>query len=137
MNFTGLIKILLWTSEREHVLQKRILQKRDARRQQISKEKGEAEFGFDVASAVLTDADNLPLPDSLSDGIGEEFGNISAEIPVLPQPTSWGTMLPETREDYVMVGLAVGALAEYAMPWEGRGVDCLMFKADPIRAEVS
>ena len=36
-----------------------------------------------------------------------------------------------------MIGSAVGALVEDAMPWEDRGVAQLMFKADPIRAEVA
>ena len=61
---------------REDILQKRILRKRNEKLQRISKEKGEAEFEFNVASAMLTDADNVPPSDSLYNGIGEEFGNM-------------------------------------------------------------
>ena len=86
---------------------------------------------------MLTDADNLPPSDSLCDGIGEEFGNISAEVPVLHQPTSWDPELPKSREDYVMIDSAVGALAEDTLPWEDRRVANLVSKADPIRAEVA
>ena len=74
---------------REDMLRQRILQKRNKKLQQISKEKREVEFEFSIASAILTDADNLSPYDSMCDGIGEEFGNSSAEDPVLPQPTSW------------------------------------------------
>jgi len=119
------------------MLQKRILRKRNEKLQRISKEKGEAEFEFYVASAILSDVDNLPPSDILSDGIREEFKNISAEVLVLPQPNSWDPDPPKSREDYVMIGSAVGALAEDAMPWEDRGVVRLMFKADLIQAEVA
>ena len=88
---------------REDMLQKRILRKSNEKLQRISKEKREAEFEFNVASAMLTDADNLLPSDSLCDGIREEFGDISAEVPVLPQPNSWDPTLPETREDYAMM----------------------------------
>ena len=117
---------------RENMLQKRLLRKRNEKLQRISKEKGEAEFEFNVASAMLSNADNLPPSDIISDGIGEEFGNISAEVPVLPKPNSWDPDPPRSREDYVMIGSAVGALAEDIMSWEDRGVACLVFKADPI-----
>ena len=56
---------------------------------------------------------------------------------MLPQPNSWDPQPPETREDYVMIGTAVGPLAEDAMPWEDSGTTHLVFKADPIRAEVA
>jgi hypothetical protein len=114
------------------MLQKRVLQKRNEKLQQISKEKEEAEFEFDVASVMLTDADHLLPSDSLCDGIGEVFGNISVEVPVFPQSTSWDPKLHETREDYVMIGSTVSALAEDTMPWEDRGVARLIFKADPL-----
>ena len=68
----------------EDVLQKRILRKRNEKLQRVAKEKGEAEFEFNGASAILSDVDNLPPSDILSDGIGGEFGNISAGVPVLP-----------------------------------------------------
>ena len=55
---------------RENMLRKRILRKRNEKLQRISKEKGEAEFEFNVASAILSGADNLPPSDTLSDGIG-------------------------------------------------------------------
>ena len=57
---------------------------------------------------MLTDADNLPPSDSLSGGIEEEFGNISSEVPVLPQPTRSDPDPPRSREDYVMIASAVG-----------------------------
>ena len=65
--------------------QKRLLRKKTEKFQQISKEKGKAEFGFDVASAMFIDADNLPSSENLCDGIGEEFLHISAEVTVLPR----------------------------------------------------
>ena len=51
---------------RENMLRKRLLRKRNEKLQRISKEKGEAEFEFNVASAMLSDADNLPPSDILS-----------------------------------------------------------------------
>ena len=61
----------------------------------ISKEKGKTEFEFDVASAILNDADNLPPTEHLCGDIGEEFGSIVAEVPVLPRSTSWDPKPPE------------------------------------------
>ena len=55
---------------------------------------------------------------------------ILAVIPVLPQPTSWSSKHPVTREDHVMIGLAVGTLDGDAMPWEDRGVLRLVCKSD-------
>ena len=81
---------------------------------------------------MLTDAYNLPPSDNLCGDIGEKFGNITAEVPVLPQPTSWDSDPNKSREDYVMIGSAVVALAEDAMPCEDRRVACLVFKDDPI-----
>ena len=55
--------------------------------QRISQEKGEAEFELNIVSAMVIDTENLPS-DSICDAIGEKFGNIPAEIPVLPWPAS-------------------------------------------------
>ena len=98
------------------MLREIILRKRNEKLQRTSKEKGEAEFEFDVASAMLFDADTVFPSDSLGDGIREEFGNVSAKVPVLPQPSSWNPNLTETRKHYVMIGSAVGALDEDSMP---------------------
>ena len=81
---------------------------------------------------MLPGADNLPPSGSLCDGTGKEFGHISAEVTVLHQPNSWDPAPPETREEYVMIGLAMGALAEDTMPWADRIVTYHMFKADKI-----
>ena len=70
---------------------------------------------------MVIDTENLPS-DSICDAIGEKFGNIPAEIPVLPWPASQDSETTVTWEDCVMIGPAVCALVEDTMPWEDSGV---------------
>ena len=72
-----------WPAWCEDMLRKRILRKGSEKLQRISKEKGRARFNCDVASVMSVDADNLSSSEKTCDVIGEEFENISAEVPVL------------------------------------------------------
>ena len=81
---------------------------------------------------MSVDADNLSSSEKTCDVIGEEFENISAEVPVLRQPTNWDPKSPETREDYTRIGQGMSALAEDAMHWDDKGVARLMFEADTV-----
>ena len=77
------------------------------------------------------------ITENTTDYTEHDFDPVPVLPPPIPQPEGWGPLSDVSHEDYVMIGSAVATLAEEEMPWEDRGLSALLFKPDPIRAEVA